>query len=146
MNANGYLRVSVLGGLLMSLAGALPAWAQPAAQVSPNPKVLARCAVEVRRLQAHGQQEMAAELQRQLDLFQRDPSVHQAVLEETAARLTQARTAFERYYARLVAEGQREGAERMRRLFEISLTGAPAGADTAVERSGPTPTAAPSAP
>ena len=104
-----------------------------------EPEVLARCAAEVHRLQVHHQTEYAAELQHQLDLYLTDPAVHQAVRTETAERITQARKAFDRYYAKLVAEGNQASADRMRQLFEISLTGAPATKTSPVERAGPGP-------
>ena len=129
-----------LAGLLAGTPASV--FAQPAGQAGAplEPEVLARCAVEVRRLQAHHQQALAAELQHQLDLYLTDPAVHQAVRTETAERITQARKAFNRYYAKLVAEGDQASADRMRQLFEISLTGVPANKASQIERAGPTPT------
>lgn len=122
-------------------AVAAPAWAQQqAVPQALDPELLTRCEVEIRRMQARGQQEFAAELQKQLDLYFKDAIVHAAVRQETAERIAQARAAFNAYYQQLVVEGQQAGADRMRKLFEISLTGAPANAGADVERAGPTPT------
>ena len=135
---NALIRMMLIAGMA---AAAAPAWAAAAAQAPLNPELLARCEVEIRRMKAHGQKEFAAELQKQWDLYVNDPAVHEAVQKETGERITQAREAFNRYYNQLVAEGQKEGADRMRQLFEISLTGAPVNAAADAERAGPAPSA-----
>lgn len=127
--------------VLAALSAAPCGWAQQAAPMSLDPELLTRCEIEIRRMKARGQKEFAAELQKQLDLYVKDPVVHAAVHQETTERITQARAAFNQYYDQLVAEGQTEGAERMRQLFEISLTGAPVATGAEVERAGPTPSA-----
>lgn len=120
-------------------AAAAPAWAQQAVQQPLDPELLTRYEVELRRMQAHGQKEYAKELEKQWALYVNDPAVHTAVHQETAERIAEARAAFNQYYNQLVAEGQQEGADRMRQLFEISLTGAPVNAGAEVERAGPAP-------
>ena len=88
-----------------------------------------------------GAKEYAKELRKQYDAYRHDARQHEVVLQQTRERIAQAREAFNQYYQQLVAEGQAEGAERMKTLFEISLMGAPVATDAApTEHAGPTPT------
>lgn len=107
------------------LACATPATAEPLS--STDQELALRFQAEMQRLQSFGPQaaEYAKELQKQYDAYRRDAQVKEAVRQETQERINQAREAFDRYYQQLVAEGQAEGAERMKKLFEISLMGAP---------------------
>ncbi len=108
---------------IVVLAAPLSALAQEAGTL--DPELVTRCQLEIKKLKARGMNEAAQEMQRQFDAFANNPKVHEQVIQETRQRLTQAREAFNKYYQQLVAEGETEGAERMKKLFEISLTGAP---------------------
>ena len=114
---------SIALSLLVVLAAPLPALAQEAGTL--DPELTTRCRIEVKRLKARGMDEAAKELQHQFDLYAKDAKTRQAVIDETAKRIQNAREAFKTYYQQLIAEGQPEGAERMRQLFEISIKGAP---------------------
>ena len=114
---------SIVVALLVVLAAPCAALAQEAGTL--DPELVSRCQFEIKKLKARGMDEAAQELQRQFDAFAKNPKTREAVLKETSRRLTDAREAFNKYYQQLLAEGEKESAERMRQIFEISLRGAP---------------------
>ena len=133
----------LLAGVLMvagTMAMALPAAAQMLS-ASAEKELDVRFQLEMQRLKTMGPgaTEDAKELQKQYDAYHRDAKVREAIVHETEDRIVQAREAFNQYYNQLVTEGDRAGADRMRQLFEISLTGVPVNADAPTEHAGPAP-------
>ena len=133
----------ILTGIIVA-GGVLPAQAaQPIAGGASDQELDLRYQTEMRQLKTMGPgaKEYAKELQKQYDAYRHDAKQHEVVLQQTRERIVQAREAFNQYYQQLVSEGQAEGAERMKTLFEISLMGAPVATDAAsTEHAGPTPT------
>lgn len=154
MRATARMRCHLLT-LAVAAGLAWPAQAQPPAGDVDRGELAVRFEAEMQRLKAMGPaaEDFANELQKQYDAYVHDAKAHEDVLRETQARIAQAREAFDRYYQQLIAEGQTEGAERMKKLFEISLMGAPmAAAPTPTTTNGspaaptPQPMAPPAAP
>ncbi len=116
-----------MAGLIACLAaGTLPAHAQMPDGIVDQ-EVALRFQAEMQRLRALGPQatEYVRELQKQYDAYTHNAKARQTVIRETMERMARAREAFNRYYQGLVAEGNAEDAERMKKLFEISLQGVP---------------------
>ena len=126
MNADTWHGSLMIGLIVCLTAGALPACAQTPSSATDR-EVTLRFQAEMQRLKAFGPQatEYGKELQKQYDAYMRNATARAAVVRETQERIVQAREAFDRYYQQLVAEGDVEGAERMKKLFEISLLGIP---------------------
>ena len=131
----------ILTGVIVA-GCALPAQAAQPVSGAFDKELDLRYQTEMRQLKVMGPgaKEYAKELQKQYDAYRHDAKQHEVILQQTRERIAQAREAFNQYYQQLVSEGQAEGAERMKTLFEISLMGAPVVTEASpAEHAGPTP-------